>query len=286
MKNTDLHTHSYYSDGLDSPKEIIRIAKRRKVKNIAITDHNSIKGVKQAIREGRRLGINIIPGVEITCRSTGKNLRGGEILGYFIDLNSKDLKKALEKNAGIITQRTKLECKRLRTLGYDISMKKIKKMFPKAEGNYNSFFPLLTIAFEKKINPLKLSEKTRKARRVKRPKSKIITMIQAIKVIKKSGGIPVLAHPWLGCALQNFKDMPKYVRAGLKGIEMNNGDNHPFRDKKYNKLIKKAAKKYNLIITGGTDFHGNKIAKYMPGEHRLGYNNISEKVVKQLEKRK
>ena len=76
MKTTDLHTHSYYSDGKLSPKQVVRDAKKAGVKILALTDHNSISGVKEAIAEGKKLGVRVIPGAELRSKE-------GEILGYF-----------------------------------------------------------------------------------------------------------------------------------------------------------------------------------------------------------
>ena len=90
MKNSDLHTHSYYSDGQISPRDLVKLAKRRKIKNLALTDHNSVKGVREAFKEGRKIGVRVIPAIEIECEI-------GEILGYFIDVNNKELIKEIER---------------------------------------------------------------------------------------------------------------------------------------------------------------------------------------------
>ena len=69
----------------------------------------------------------------------------------------------------------------------------------------------------------------------------------------------------------------------MKGIEINNGDRFPFKKKGINKKIRKLTKKYKLILTSGSDFHGLKILKQMPGNHDLGKNNCDERIVEQLE---
>ena len=80
--NTDLHTHSIYSDGVLHPREVVREAKEKDIKNLALTDHNSIDGVEEAISEGKKIGVNVIPGIEIRARED-------EVLGYcyFPDLS-------------------------------------------------------------------------------------------------------------------------------------------------------------------------------------------------------
>ncbi|MBW2992183.1 PHP domain-containing protein [Candidatus Woesearchaeota archaeon] len=274
VKNSDLHTHSYYSDGRISPKELVRLAKKRGIKNLALTDHNSVKGVQEAVNEGKKTGVNIIPGVEIVCY-------GGEVLGYFININNKELIKKIKENGRRIEEKTKDRCKKLRKEGYDISFKEIYDKYPKARGNFNVFYSTYMLylkGYGKET--LKLSYMLNK--KFKRKKIKILTVLQSIRLIKKAGGVPVLAHPWLGDVENNFKKMESYVKAGLKGIEINNGDRYPFKKKGINKRIRATAKRHNLILTSGSDFHGKEIVKLMPGNHDLGKNNCDEKIVNKL----
>jgi len=90
MKNTDLHLHSYYSDGELSPAEVVRAAKKKGVKNLALTDHNSIGGNKEAIEEGEKIGVKVIPGIEIVGEED-------EVLGYFIDYENEEFQEELVK---------------------------------------------------------------------------------------------------------------------------------------------------------------------------------------------
>ena len=85
MKNSDLHTHSIHSDGDLSPSEVVKLAKKRGVKNLALSDHNSISGIDEAILEGNKQGVNIIPAVEIRAEED-------EVLGYFIDYKNEKFK--------------------------------------------------------------------------------------------------------------------------------------------------------------------------------------------------
>ena len=136
MRNTDLHTHSYYSDGQISPANLVRLAKRRGIKNLALTDHNSIKGVKEAIAEGKKIGINVIPGVEVRADK-------GEVLGYFIDVKNKNLIRATKRSSKSVEKRIKDYCNKLSKKGYRISFSEIWKKYPKARGNINEFYPYM-----------------------------------------------------------------------------------------------------------------------------------------------
>lgn len=277
-KNTDLHTHSHYSDGRISPKELVRLAKKRGIKNLALTDHDSIKGVKEAIAEGKKIGVNVIPSVEV-------RFDGGEILGYFIDVNNKDLIKKLRQQSKRLENNVKGWCKKLNKAGYPVSFKELQKKYPKARGNLKGIYPLYELHLKGYGTTIgEIINKLRKDKRVKHKRVKEMSILQAIKLIRKAGGVPVLAHPWVDEMKRNFKKMYVLVKAGLKGIEIHNGDTAPFKPKGTDKKIRNIAKKYKLILTSGSDYHGEEIVKLMPGDHGLGKNNCDEKVVEKLRK--
>lgn len=288
MKKTkiaDLHTHSYYSDGEFSPSQLVRLAKKRGVKCIALTDHDSVQGVREAIKEGKKIGIQVIPGAEI-------KLEEGEILAYFIDIKNKKLVSELKRARKLCEKRVKTSCSVLSKNGYDISFAKLQKTYPKAKNNINGAYPIIylyskdcsksTFEIAKEISDI--MEKAKIPKREKR-----ITAIKAIKLIKQAGGVPVLAHPWISSSLLKPKTFKRLVKAGLAGIEINNGDSrsHMIKvsgNKKIISTMKKLAAKYNLVMTTGTDYHGLTFVKVAPGDHDLGNNNCDEKVVKQLER--
>jgi len=275
VKNTDLHIHSHYSDGQMSPKELVRLAKERGVKNLALTDHNSIKGIEEALEEGKRIGVNIIPAVEIESDT-------GEVLGYFIDHKNKDLIKELKINSRNTEARTKDWCNKIRKAGYKISFEEIEKKFPKARGNINPFYPLHLLYKRGYGRPLKLAPKLWKNPETRPKEFKKMPIIKVVRLVRKAGGVPVLAHPWIDDMEINFRNMKHLVKAGLKGIEVNNGDRAPLKNRNAVKKIKSLARKYKLILTSGSDFHGKELVKLMPGNHNLGKNNCDEKVVKEM----
>lgn len=284
MKNAkvcDLHTHSYYSDGELSPKELVREAKKKGIKILALADHNSVGGVQEAIDEGSKIGVRVIPGVEIKARGT-------EVLGYFVDYKNKELKRELKRSAHYGNEKTNKRLKRIQELGIEISLSKVLEAYPEAKDNFNTghiIYYLTKKGFtQEKI--YHLIDKTR----IKPPKKKDITVVSAIKLIKKHNGVPVLAHPWIGEYTKelkfNEKNIKKFVKAGLKGLEINNGEGYRFkRTPQFVKKIRKFAKKYNLILTSGSDYHGNAMFGTR-SYHCLGKYNCSEEIVKQLEKLK
>ena len=279
MKNTDLHTHSYYSDGQYSPKELVRLAKKRGIKNLALTDHDSIKGVREAIQEGKKIGVNVIPAVEIRYKKS-------EILGYFIDVKNKKLISELKKSAKQNENAVKEWCNKIEKVGYNISFKEIWKKYPKARGNINELHVLYELHL-KGYGTTRDVAKRLSEQKIKKRKSERFSILKAIKLVKEANGIPVLAHPWFDSKTLKEKNIKKYIKAGLKGIEIKNGDTPSFmkkvsKRKNIIKIIKKLAKKYNLILTSGSDYHGERVVKQMPGNHALGENNCDEKIVQKL----
>lgn len=284
VKNTDLHTHSYYSDGQITPTQLVRLAKKKRIKYLALTDHDSVKGIKEAVAEGKRIGVTVIPAVELRTDN-------GEMLGYFIDVNNKELKKELKRTRKITENKVKEWCNRLNKLGFKISFKEIQKKYPKSKNNLNEFYVLYHLHKKGYGTTREVADMLYSSKKTKSKKIKTRTPLQAIRLIKKAGGVPVLAHPWFKNIKRHFKNMKKYVKAGLKGIEICNGDDEKFMNqitkmKNTALAIKKIAKKYNLILTSGTDFHGKKLIKLMPGKHDLGKCNCDERVVRKLEKLK
>lgn len=275
--NAELHTHSYYSDGSLSPKELINLAKKKKIKYLALTDHNSISGVSEAVREGKRSSVKVIPAVEI-------NTNHSEILGYFIDIKNKKLRAVLKQIRKQEYIRIKDYCLKLNKAGVPITFKEVNKLCKKK--NFNGFYilwPLHMKGFGSTMNLAGMLSIIRKKMKIKLKPEGRIGVISSIRLIKKTGGVPVLAHPWVDKNCLKQENIKRWVKAGLKGIEISNGDCSPFKKKGTDKIIRLLAKKYKLIITSGSDYHGEKWVRQMPGNHGLGKNNCDEAVVRRLE---
>ncbi len=280
MKNSDLHTHSYYSDGDLPPSEVVKLAKQKGIKNLAIADHNSFEGVAEAVKEGKKQGINVIPAIEIRAKED-------EVLGYFIDYQNENFKKEVEKIQENLIDRVKKIILKLNKKGIDVSFEDLLKTY---HPNRN-FMEIHLIKYLKSIGlgdirelwPKYISKEGETYVPVEE-----ISILDAIKLIKKYGGVPVLAHPWVELSSkellkeENFKEL---VKAGLKGIEIDNGDRDDRRDEQTLKKIKELAEKYNLIITSGSDFHGDYLVQATKC-HGLGDYNCDEKVVEELKKAK
>lgn len=277
MKVCDLHTHSYYSDGDLSPSEVVKLAKQKGIKIMALTDHNSTAGVAEAIEEGKKQGIKVIPAIEIRAKED-------EVLGYFIDYKNNEFRKEIEIIQGNLIERVKNIILKLNKKGIKVSFNDVLEEY---SPNTN-FMEIHLIKYLKKkgygsIGELWLKYISKEGETYVPIKE--ISVLNAIKLIGKYGGVPVLAHPWVELhskELLKEEKFKKLVEARLKGIEIDNGDRDERRDGETIKEIEKLAKKYNLIITSGSDFHGEYLISATKC-HGLGDYNCDEKVVKMLE---
>lgn len=273
MNNTDLHTHTCCSDGGLSPSEVVRLAKQKGIKNLAITDHNSVDGIEEACKEGKKLGVYIIPAIEI-------NAREDEVLGYFVDYKNRDFKKEIKKIQEKSIVRIKKIIIKLNNKGIKVSFRDLIKLYyPNrnfVEGHLINYLKLQGLWDS---NYLWLRYISKEGETYVPPKE--ISIFDAVRLIKKYGGVPVLPHPWKSQSSKSLlkeESIRKLIEAGLRGLEIDNGDRNGRRDDKTVIRIKELAKKYSLIITSGSDFHDNIPVR----GHRLGDYNCDEKIVVQL----
>lgn len=265
MKNIDLHIHSNISnDGDFSPAELMKMCSKTGIKTTALADHNSVRGVAEAIKEGEKFGVKVIPAIEIDCTYKEYNLH---VLGYNIDYNNKifekieknvfeqelkagDKRMALVKEAGIFFDEEKV-----RKLSYDGTI--TGEMIGEAaiEDERNRENPLITPYLEGGIrsnNPYVnfYWDWCSKGKPAYVP-IKYITLKEAIDIIHKTGGKAVLAHPNnnIGMNEEVFKEI---AAEGIEGVEVFSS----YHSKENAEFFLKMAEKYNVSVTCGSDFHG------------------------------
>lgn len=261
----DLHSHSTHSDGTKTPSELLNLAKEKNIKILAITDHDDIEGSKRLI-ETPHNGVTIYSGVELNAKVDKGQMH---ILGYNIDLSNKQLNEKLKELKENSKYNIMLYVKQLKE-DYSIEFPKeeIDKILNR-EGNIGR--PLLALllikygyinsvpeAFDEYLNDKKV-----------RHHKMWITKEECIKLILDAGGIPVLAHPFtLKLSNDDLKEEIKYlVSIGLKGIEII----HSKSNNEQREYYKKLANEFNLITTGGTDYHGPEVKPNI--ELGTGINN-------------
>ena len=269
----DLHLHSSASDGSLTPSQLIEEALNLKLKAIAITDHDTIAGVKEFLSFGELKKIIVIPGIEISIRHEPiRELIDVHIIGLNLDHSSNRLINTIDDQIKGRLEQKKAICKRLRDeFGYDISFDEVKTN----AGNNIIGRPHI-VEIMTKNNPKKVVGKT---------KNELFKMIsiggaafvdrevelnleESIDLIKSAGGIPILAHPGIYEVSDRIKFIEMCIKAGIEGIEVEYtyAKNRPFygTDKAnwaqnyFPEYFRKIAEKYNLIKSGGSDYHGGK----------------------------
>ena len=264
----DLHIHSNASDGSYSPTEIVQMSHKLGLKAIAITDHDTIDGSRFASESGIPSTMNFVTGVEIStgvpsfCQASSSI----HMLGYFINLDDEKLNKTLDNLQKARKARTPQIIEKLNDAGIEISEDDIKALVGDSLPGRPHIAEILLKkkavntfqeAFDKYLGKGKAAyvEKYR------------LEPETAIQVILNAGGIPVLAHPYL-LRLKTNEELDALIaylkNMGLMGIEVI----YPEHNLKAMKIYSSLAEKYDLLITGGTDFHGD----YKPGI-QLGIGN-------------
>lgn len=268
----DLHIHTTASDGEFSPETIVNLAKKQGFKVIAITDHDSIGGVEEAVRVGKKLGVKVIPGLEISTLLEGKI--SVHMLGYGIDIKNRALNQALEKFNKERIRRAKEITEKLRKLGFKVYFSDIAKKVHGAIGKPHIADEILVI----KENQARLKkEKLNRDGFIRKylnygglayVKKNKIESLAAIDLIHQAGGKAVWAHPayYTPDKKELVRIAKKFKKAGLDGIEVF------YRDHKREQveLLYGLAQKFNLFITAGSDFHSPKRDK-LGGFNTFGY---------------
>lgn len=244
----DLHIHSVHSDGSLLVEDIVFYAKRAGLEAIAITDHDTMAGVETAIREGEKVGIRVIPGVEITTRD-GSTGRPVHLLCYY-PKKHRVLQTFLETT---LRNRTlqKLEMIKKVQKFYPVTLEHIRRYADHSEAIYECHImqALADLGYTNLvIGPLMDSLLSPKGSCY--APSKYPDVLTALDMIRKAGGIAVLAHPGDFDSLGLLEKLASEKL--IQGVEYSHPRNTP---KDQNKILE-IAKKYNLILTGGTDFHG------------------------------
>lgn len=250
MNRIDLHTHSTKSDGSYSPTELVEYALEKNLSAIALTDHDTVEGLGEAILAAKGKPIEIVSGIELSTECLGKDIH---ILGLDIDYLSTDFNIQILKFQDSRMIRNKKMCLLLQEKGFDISLEKLTACFPDSvitRSHYaeyllnHNYIKSKAEAFERYIGDYGPCFVSREK----------VTPTHAIQLILNAGGIPILAHPvlyHLGATRLN-ELISTLVAAGLMGIEAVYSSHNAAEESN----IRKLALKYNIQISGGSDFHG------------------------------
>jgi 3',5'-nucleoside bisphosphate phosphatase len=248
----DLHLHSDKSDGTCSLAELISLAVSKEIKTISITDHDTIAGLKEGIKLGKEKKLNVIPGIEISSKYTKGALH---ILGYGLDFEDPEFKFALKRFQDVRKERNRKIISKLQSLGVDITMDEIIEKNP---SNKSIGRPHIASVLLEKGAAINMDDafaqylgKNGKAFVSK----EVLTSSETIHLIHSVGGLAFLAHPsTLNLSDQNLTEyVEKLLKEGLDGIEVYSSA-HTARQ---TRLYESICQKYQLLVSGGSDFHGN-----------------------------
>ncbi|MDP9276069.1 MAG: PHP domain-containing protein [Chloroflexota bacterium] len=267
----DLHTHSLRSDGALSPGDLVKRAAARGVKIQALSDHDTLAGVAEAVATGAALGVRIIPATELNTESEWGD---AHVLGYFIDPDDSDLEERLgwlRENRG---RRIELMVEKLNALGYAVTLARVLEI---GQGGALGRPHLAQALFEKGYVPTyDAAFDTLIAKNSPAYVARVgLDPFEAVALVRKHGGVPSLAHPGTVIGLEDL--LPKLVAAGLAGIEAYYGGHSPEMTARCLAL----ARELDLVPTGGSDFHGR-------GEHGtdLGGVFVPPETIEHLESRR
>lgn len=250
-KKVDFHVHSYMSDGTVSPSDVVKLASEAGLVAMALTDHDTVDGVEEAMAAGVKYGIRVVPGIELSADYKGSDLH---ILGLNVDYVNDEFREKVAVCRDSRHNRNLKMIDKLKECGFDISWEIMLERFGSNSITRAHFAKYLIDegyvstkeeAFKKYLDP---------GCPCYVPRYKI-TPFEAIDMIKKAGGHPVLAHPLLyKMPYDRLESVIVMLKDhGLEGIEGRYALNKVEDDRFMDKL----AKSHKLMMTGGSDFHGD-----------------------------
>ena len=251
-KNIDLHVHSTASDGTLTPTQVVKEAQRLQIRAIALTDHDSTDGIAEALSAGEAYQAEVIPGVELSTEYLEAEIH---VVGLFIDPENETLSRQLLAFRDNRDNRNLKMIERLREEGFSITAENLYERQPDGVLTRAHVARFLVDTGQVKDIPTVFKEYIGEGCICYVDRLKI-TPMQAVELIHAAGGIAVLAHPCLYKKLDctQLKNMVQELKAaGLDGIEAIYSCNEGSDETYY----KKMADEYQLLISGGSDFHGS-----------------------------
>lgn len=279
MKLVDFHMHTTHSDGSYKPAELIRYCKAKNLACVSVTDHDTMSSFEECKREADQLGIELVPGVEISAQFEPGTLH---ILGYFLDRNHPELKARFEDIQKARRERNPEIVRKLNKLGVDITLEEVAReaygeaQVPAGKQLGRPHFAKVLLKKGVVKNWEEAFDKYLGKGQAAYVDKRRMTSEESLRVIRGAGGVASVAHPKQmkldEAALE--KEIGRLVDQGLGGMEVYNSCQNPADNEIYLKL----AKRFDLVVTGGSDFHGaNKPdvdLGYLGDGVKLGYEMV------------
>lgn len=243
-RKVDLHTHTTFSDGALEPRELLDLAKKKDIGVLGITDHDTVDGIQEAIKYGAKIGIEVVPGLEISTDVQGQEVH---LLGYYINHKDPELKKYLQFFRKERLERAKRILRKLSAIGISLDISEVQEIAKNSpicrphiakamvkKGIIKDFYTAFNKyigdggpACEKKVH---------------------VSPESAIKIINDAGGLAFIAHP----GKMKESVLTNLISAGIDGIEVIHCSHRRTQQKFYRGIVNQ----YCLLESGGSDFHG------------------------------
>jgi hypothetical protein len=242
----DLHSHSNASDGSDSPTRVVERAKEQGLRVMALTDHDTTAGVAEAQEAGRRLGVRVLPGTELTCYIGSKEIH---VLGYGIRIDDPRLQEHCLRFQKARIERARLIGERLEAAGAPIDMAAVVADADGGVVGRPHIARALVAAGHVKDFQEAFDRFLGEGQPANAPKLNV-SPEECVSVIRDAGGIAIMAHPGLN---NQFDFIPALIAAGASGIEVW----HSAHDRSTIDRLQAFALEKGLLRTAGSDCHGS-----------------------------
>ena len=275
-KMIDLHTHSTASDGTLTPAELVRHARDRGVEVLSLTDHDTLSGLAEAIGEAERLGMDFVPGIEISAEFEPGTLH---ILGYYLNPSDKALEDKLTWLREGRDNRNDVILGKLTSLGHPLTMEDVL-VFAQGESVGRPHIADAMVAKGYVVDKEQAFDMYLAKGGPAYADKERMSAGNAISLIRNAGGLAVLAHPqWLGLDRSALSSFVHDLREmGLAGLEAYYYSHSPDDTRFYVTL----AKEHGMLVTGGTDFHGPGGLKGTEIGKGTGRMNVPREIADQL----
>ena len=256
----DLHAHTTASDGTLSPRELVSAAARRGVRVLAVTDHDSTDGLRDAFDEAaKHPPLTIVPGLEINCDAPGAAGAEVHVLGYYVDHEAGWFQDFLREQRVERVARVHRIVARLAELGMPIDAAEVFAIVKEGSAGrphvaqvmvQRGYVRSVREAFDRYLHANGPANVPRKH----------LTPAEAVRIIRRAHGVPVFAHPGLA---DRDALIPELVEAGLMGIEAIYAEHSAAQTAHY----KDVCRAHGLVATGGSDYHGERSGRTNPLGH-------------------
>ncbi|MBR5289238.1 MAG: PHP domain-containing protein [Clostridia bacterium] len=272
----DLHLHTTVSDGTLTPEEIVRQAAAQGFEWIAVTDHDSVDGIAPAVEAGRRLGVHVIPAAELSCGTS----REIHILGYGFNPQSEALRAYCSRRRESRIARAREMCALMTQCGKPVDFERVLELAGGVVGRPHVARALMEAghvrsireAFDRYLTPGKPGFVPRES----------VMAEEAIGAITKACGVAVLAHPMelrMGDAMIESL-IGQWKEQGLGGLEVY----HPSAANNQAAFLLRLARREGLLVTGGSDYHGETVRPSRIGEGLERWTTVKEDLQQLLER--